>query len=320
MSVLGRGPPPPKEPTGKKKLSAVASKPPSAPAGSVFTKNIASSNNNNNNIDGNMPMPPPPMNKSMPYQPQMQPSMPPQSMPGLPAPGGYPTPAAAPMPYPTLDAYPSVPAPILAPLAPSNSQERFRTISTRRPSASEEKMDRAKRIAEETEYLAGETLEILRDQKQSLDDISRNISEANESVSHGVSELRQAELYQKKAWFSSLGQDIGGFIGGKRKAKAAPTMATTLPTIGFNAAPASVERGGSRSRRQLRNVQQSIDDVKEVMANNIEKVLSRGDRLESIVDRTEDLQAQSYAFKKTSARLKRKEFGCGGNLTSYAQC
>jgi hypothetical protein len=173
-------------------------------------------------------------------------------------------------------------------------------------------MDRAKSIAKETEYLAGETLEILRDQKQSLDDISRNISEVNESVSHGVSELRQAESYQKKSWFSSLGQDIGGFIGGKRKAKAAPTMATTLPTIGFNAAPASVERESSRSRRQLRNVQQRIDDVKEVMANNIEKVLSRGDRLESIVDRTEDLQAQSYAFKKTSARLKRKEFGCGG--------
>ncbi|KAI9204314.1 synaptobrevin-domain-containing protein [Polychytrium aggregatum] len=55
----------------------------------------------------------------------------------------------------------------------------------------------------------------------------------------------------------------------------------------------------------LRRVQGEIDQVRDVMVHNIEKVLERGERIEILVDKTESLNATSFAFKKRSTALRR---------------
>ncbi|KAL6061318.1 Vesicle-associated membrane protein 711 [Balamuthia mandrillaris] len=57
---------------------------------------------------------------------------------------------------------------------------------------------------------------------------------------------------------------------------------------------------------QIRRVRGEIDAVKEVMVQNIDKVLERGEKIEVLVDQTNKLQSKSYTFKKKSTTLKRQ--------------
>lgn len=41
------------------------------------------------------------------------------------------------------------------------------------------------------------------------------------------------------------------------------------------------------------------------MVHNIERVLERGERIELLVDKTDNLNQQAFAFKKRSTQLKR---------------
>eukprot|EP00161_Ancyromonas_sigmoides_P025470 TRINITY_DN8531_c0_g3_i1.p2 TRINITY_DN8531_c0_g3~~TRINITY_DN8531_c0_g3_i1.p2 ORF type:complete len:258 (-),score=67.48 TRINITY_DN8531_c0_g3_i1:165-938(-) len=52
-------------------------------------------------------------------------------------------------------------------------------------------------------------------------------------------------------------------------------------------------------------VRGQIDEVKSVMVQNIEKVLERGEKIELLVDKTENLNAQAFQFKKKATNLKR---------------
>mmetsp|Transcript_20750 Transcript_20750/g.49309 ORF Transcript_20750/g.49309 Transcript_20750/m.49309 type:complete len:219 (-) Transcript_20750:765-1421(-) len=56
---------------------------------------------------------------------------------------------------------------------------------------------------------------------------------------------------------------------------------------------------------KLNRVKGEIEDVKAVMVENIEKVLERGERIELLVDKTENLNQQAFKFKKQSSQLKR---------------
>lgn len=58
------------------------------------------------------------------------------------------------------------------------------------------------------------------------------------------------------------------------------------------------------SADKLRHVQAQIDDVRETMVQNIDKVLQRGERIEVLVQKTAALDAQSSAFKKNATKLK----------------
>ncbi|ELR21002.1 RSNARE, VAMP71-family [Acanthamoeba castellanii str. Neff] len=51
-------------------------------------------------------------------------------------------------------------------------------------------------------------------------------------------------------------------------------------------------------------VQKKVDETKKVMVENIERVLDRGEKIELLVTRTEQLQDQSYRFSTESRRLK----------------
>ena len=55
----------------------------------------------------------------------------------------------------------------------------------------------------------------------------------------------------------------------------------------------------------MRAAEKQIDDVKAIMVNNIEAMTQRGERLELLVTKTDDLNATSLTFKKSSNSLQR---------------
>lgn len=64
----------------------------------------------------------------------------------------------------------------------------------------------------------------------------------------------------------------------------------------------AVDGGGD----QISTLQSQVEEVKGVMTQNIERVLERGQRLEDLMDKTTDLEANAATFKKTSNRVQRK--------------
>lgn len=68
-------------------------------------------------------------------------------------------------------------------------------------------------------------------------------------------------------------------------------------------------RGRSRGRPQefyndpssdnLSRVRGQIDDVKSVMVQNIEKILDRGEKIELLVDKTDQLSQEAFKFEKS---------------------
>jgi len=52
-------------------------------------------------------------------------------------------------------------------------------------------------------------------------------------------------------------------------------------------------------------VRNQIDEVKDVMVQNIEKVLERGEKIELLVDKTDRLNQQAFRFEVSSRNLRR---------------
>lgn len=57
---------------------------------------------------------------------------------------------------------------------------------------------------------------------------------------------------------------------------------------------------------KLSKLRAQITEVKGVMMDNIEKVLDRGERIELLVDKTENLQFQADVFQRQGRQLRRK--------------
>ncbi len=53
-------------------------------------------------------------------------------------------------------------------------------------------------------------------------------------------------------------------------------------------------------------LQGQVNDVKDVMTENIDKILKRGDKLEDLVDKTNDLESSAIQFNVTAKKVKRK--------------
>ena len=47
-----------------------------------------------------------------------------------------------------------------------------------------------------------------------------------------------------------------------------------------------------------------VDEVKDIMTQNIDKVLERGEKIEILVDKTEELSSTADSFQKSSKKLK----------------
>ncbi|XP_063066530.1 uncharacterized protein si:ch73-234b20.5 isoform X1 [Engraulis encrasicolus] len=60
------------------------------------------------------------------------------------------------------------------------------------------------------------------------------------------------------------------------------------------------------SASKMNQVQEQVNDVKVILKDNINKVLERGERLDDLIDKTDDLQATADSFQKTSTRVARK--------------
>ncbi|XP_009388457.2 vesicle-associated membrane protein 721-like [Musa acuminata AAA Group] len=57
---------------------------------------------------------------------------------------------------------------------------------------------------------------------------------------------------------------------------------------------------------KLANVQAQVSEVKGVMMENIEKVLDRGEKIELLVDKTENLRSQAQDFRQQGTKMRRK--------------
>jgi len=57
---------------------------------------------------------------------------------------------------------------------------------------------------------------------------------------------------------------------------------------------------------KLRRVKGEIEQVKTAMIQNLDKALERGDQIETLVDRTSNLEAHATVFKKSATTLERK--------------
>lgn len=59
------------------------------------------------------------------------------------------------------------------------------------------------------------------------------------------------------------------------------------------------------SEDKVQKVQGQVDELKGIMVRNIDQIADRGEKLELLVDKTEDLSANAVTFKKTSRNLAR---------------
>lgn len=59
------------------------------------------------------------------------------------------------------------------------------------------------------------------------------------------------------------------------------------------------------SADKIKQVRGEIAGVKDVMVQNIERVLERGERIDILVDKTDNLNQSSFAFRKRSTALRR---------------
>ena len=55
-------------------------------------------------------------------------------------------------------------------------------------------------------------------------------------------------------------------------------------------------------------VQDKLEAVKGVMVQNIENILERGEKLELLVDKTDQLQTTAFQFQKSSRKLRQAMF------------
>lgn len=58
----------------------------------------------------------------------------------------------------------------------------------------------------------------------------------------------------------------------------------------------------------LAQTQNELNQVRDIMVHNVEQILSRGERIELLVDKTDSLSGQAWAFKRGARDVRRREF------------
>ncbi|CAB3409062.1 unnamed protein product [Caenorhabditis bovis] len=68
-----------------------------------------------------------------------------------------------------------------------------------------------------------------------------------------------------------------------------------------------MESGTSDEQQgKMNGIKEQVDNVKAIMVQNVERILERGERLDNIERRTEQLHASSANFKMTARKVQRK--------------
>ncbi len=57
---------------------------------------------------------------------------------------------------------------------------------------------------------------------------------------------------------------------------------------------------------KIEEIKEQLSDTKGVMLQNIDHILDRGDKIELLIDKTEDMNDQSKQFSRKSRTLRRK--------------
>ncbi|XP_078588085.1 vesicle-associated membrane protein 3-like [Branchiostoma floridae x Branchiostoma japonicum] len=65
-------------------------------------------------------------------------------------------------------------------------------------------------------------------------------------------------------------------------------------------------RGERASNKKMDKLQSEVDEVTGLLKDNVDKILQRGDKLERLEERSEDLNAHANRFKVVSTKLKKK--------------
>ncbi|XP_041792483.1 vesicle-associated membrane protein 8-like [Chelmon rostratus] len=69
------------------------------------------------------------------------------------------------------------------------------------------------------------------------------------------------------------------------------------------------ERGGVAAepvpQDKVQALRDQVDGVKNIMTQNVDRILARGERLDDLMDKSEDLQAGAQHFKQTSQKVAR---------------
>ncbi|XP_066513924.1 vesicle-associated membrane protein 8 [Hoplias malabaricus] len=73
--------------------------------------------------------------------------------------------------------------------------------------------------------------------------------------------------------------------------------------------PNQMERGATggpvEEADRVKTLKSQVDGVKDIMTQNVDRILARGERLDDLMDKSEDLQAGAQNFKHTSQKVAR---------------
>ncbi|XP_035805567.2 vesicle-associated membrane protein 8 isoform X2 [Amphiprion ocellaris] len=69
------------------------------------------------------------------------------------------------------------------------------------------------------------------------------------------------------------------------------------------------EQGGVQTapepKDKVQALKDQVDGVKDIMTQNVDRILARGERLDDLMGKSEDLQAGAQHFKQTSQKVAR---------------
>ncbi|XP_029019492.1 vesicle-associated membrane protein 8 [Betta splendens] len=75
----------------------------------------------------------------------------------------------------------------------------------------------------------------------------------------------------------------------------------TNPERGEGAAAAAA----AEPQDKVQSLRNQVDGVKNIMTENVDRILARGERLDDLMGKTKDLQAGAQHFKQTSVKVAR---------------
>ena len=84
-----------------------------------------------------------------------------------------------------------------------------------------------------------------------------------------------------------------------------PTLSELLTQFNSQQNPSA---SSSQSPDALYQAQNELNQVKDIMVHNVEQILSRGERIELLVDKTDTMAGQSLAFRRGAKTTRRKMF------------
>ena len=86
-----------------------------------------------------------------------------------------------------------------------------------------------------------------------------------------------------------------------------PTISSLMDT--YNTAPPTDE---------LARAQTELNQVKDIMVQNVEQILSRGERIELLVDKTDTMANQATAFRRGARSVRRQMWWKNGKIMALS--